>query len=71
MEELSSDIIIYLLGLASMWGSLQARLIALEKKVELHNNAVERLTVAERQIAVQAEQISETQHRLSEWQLIY
>ena len=71
METINSDTVIYLLGLASMWGSLQARLKALEKKVELHNNAVERLTVVERQVAVQAEKISETQHRLNDWQTLY
>ncbi|MBQ2698461.1 MAG: hypothetical protein IJF62_00820 [Firmicutes bacterium] len=71
METFNSDTVIYLLGLASMWGSLQARLKALEKKVELHNNAVERLTVVERQVAVQAQQISEAHERLCEWQMMY
>lgn len=48
MENLSVDIVIYLLGLAAMWGSLQQRIKDLEKKVEKHNNLVERMTAVEK-----------------------
>ena len=43
----SWNIVIYLLGLAAMWGSLIWRVGALEKKVDKHNNLVERMTAME------------------------
>lgn len=43
----SWNIVIYLLGLAAIWGALNARLAELEKKMDKHNNLVERMTVAE------------------------
>lgn len=54
MESLSIDIVIYLLGLAAMWGSLQQRITSLEKKVEKHNNVVERVAVVEKKIELHA-----------------
>jgi len=42
------------------------RLEQLEQKVQLHNNAVERLTKAERDIEVQKEQIKVANHRIDD-----
>lgn len=39
----SLDIVIYLIGLAATAGTIIARISALEKKVEKHNNVVERV----------------------------
>ena len=39
----SWNIVIYLLGLAAIWGALNARLAVLEKKMDKHNNLVERM----------------------------
>ena len=47
---LSADIVLYLLGLAAMWGSLIWRVGALEKKVDKHNNLVERMTALETRV---------------------
>ena len=44
---ISADIVLYLLGLAAMWGSLIWRVDALEKKVDKHNNLVERMVALE------------------------
>jgi uncharacterized Rmd1/YagE family protein len=48
------NIVIYLLGIAVMWGSMQQEVKALrrdierlEEKVTKHNNLVERLTIVE------------------------
>lgn len=40
--ELTQDLIIYLLGLAVVWGSVLQRLKALEKKQDVHNGIIER-----------------------------
>lgn len=47
----SGDVVVYLLGLAVVWGSLLWRVGALEKKVDKHNSVVERMTSAEGEIA--------------------
>jgi len=45
----SGDVVVYLLGLAATWGAIMWRIGALEKKVDKHNNLVERMyTVEER-----------------------
>lgn len=44
------NIVVYLLGLAATWGSLNWRLAELEKKMDKHNNLVERMTIAEGEI---------------------
>lgn len=72
-----SDIIVAALALigtiaGSMIGSnktaalVSYRLEQLEKKVNLHNNAVERLYKAEQAIEVQKEQIKVANHRLED-----
>ncbi len=43
----SFDMVVYLLGLAAVAGSILSRISALEKKVEKHNNFIERLTKVE------------------------
>jgi hypothetical protein len=57
--QLSWDIVVYLLGIAVTWGSVLARLKALEKKMDRHNNLVERM------VAVEASAKS-AHHRLDE-----
>lgn len=37
------DVVVYIVGLAVMWGSLTQQVKTLEKKVEKHNNLVERI----------------------------
>ena len=39
----TGDTVLYLLGLAVVWGSLLWRVGELEKKVDRHNNLVERM----------------------------
>ena len=39
----SWNIVIYLLGLATTWGAVMWRIGELEKKVDKHNNLVERM----------------------------
>ena len=46
----NGDVVIYLLGLAAMWGSLIWRVDALEKKVDKHNNLVERMVALETRV---------------------
>ncbi len=48
--QLTNDVVIYLLGLAAVWGTLLWRVAALEKKMDKHNNAVERLAVVEQDV---------------------
>ncbi len=43
----SGDLVVYLLGLAAVWGSLLQRVNALEKKMDKHNNLVERMVAVE------------------------
>lgn len=45
--EFSFDMVVYLLGLAATAGSILSRISILEKKVEKHNNFIERLTKVE------------------------
>ena len=44
---LSGDIVVYLMGLAATWGAVMWRIAALEKKVEKHNNLIERVAKLE------------------------
>ncbi|EHL65470.1 hypothetical protein [Cloacibacillus evryensis] len=48
--QLTNDIVVYLLGLSAVWGTLLWRVAALEKKMDKHNNAVERLAVVEQDV---------------------
>ena len=45
---------------------IEYKLDQLTRKVDLHNNAVERLYIAEQAIAVQKEQIKVANHRLDD-----
>jgi len=62
MSELqfSGDLVVNLLGLAAVWGALMWRITALEKKVEKHNNLVERMAAVERDVR-------SAHHRLDDW----
>lgn len=46
----SGDLVVYLLGLAAVWGSLLQRVNTLEKKMDKHNNLVERMVAVETRI---------------------
>ena len=45
----SWNIVVYLLGLAATWGAVMWRIGELEKKVDKHNNLVERMYKVEEQ----------------------
>ena len=45
--QFSGDVVLYMLGLAVVWGSLLWRVGELEKKVDKHNNLVERMFIVE------------------------
>ena len=45
--QFSGDIVLYLLGLAATAGALMWRIQELEKKVDKHNNLVERMFIVE------------------------
>lgn len=51
MEGIAFDtnLVVYLLGLAATWGATMWRISALEKKVDKHNNLVERMYHVEEQ----------------------
>lgn len=48
---ISGDVVIYLVGLAATWGAAMWRISSLERKMDKHNCLVERMAVAERDIA--------------------
>ena len=58
----SWNIVIYLLGLAAIWGALNARLAELEKKMDKHNNLVERMYRVEDLAARNEGRIKELEH---------
>lgn len=47
MIEFDNSLLIYLLGLAVVWGTMITKINVLEKKMEKHNNLVERTYLAE------------------------
>ncbi len=53
------DIVVYLLGLAVVAGTILTRINALEKKVEKHNNLVEKVAVLERDVKTAFNKIDE------------
>lgn len=58
---LTNDIVVYILGLATVWGSLLWRVAALEKKMDIHNNAVLRLVAVERDMSSVKRRIDEVE----------
>lgn len=74
------DISAIIVGVLALVGTIVGNLIAsnktaalvtyrldqLEKKVQLHNNAVERLYKVEQKVAVQEEQIKVSNHRIDD-----
>lgn len=62
----SGDIVLYLLGLAATWGAVMWRISALEKKVEKHNQVLERQYISENKISVLEEQVKVANHRITD-----
>ena len=48
--QLSPDMVVYISGLAATWGAVMWRITALEKKVDKHNNLVERMARVEARV---------------------
>lgn len=51
--QVSGDVVVYLLGLAAVWGSLLWRVKELEKKMDKHNSFMERVAVSEEKLEQQ------------------
>ena len=66
MEYLDLDIVIYLLGLAAMWGDTKARLKYIEKRVDAHNHFDQRVKQLEKDVAVDEERIETANHRIAD-----
>jgi hypothetical protein len=66
MEYLDLDIVIYLLGLAAMWGDTRSRLSYIEKRVDAHNHFDQRVKNVETEVAVEKERIEVANHRISD-----
>ena len=66
MEKLDINIVIYLLGLAAVWGSIQQRVKTLEKKMDKHNCLVEKVYKLEKDQAVVEESIKVANHRIED-----
>lgn len=47
----SGDIVVYIIGLAASWGAIMWRLSSLEKRVEKHNNMIERTYILEGKVS--------------------
>ena len=62
----SGDIVLYLLGLAATWGAVMWRISALEKKVEAHNQLIQRTYALESRADVLDEQIKVANHRIAD-----
>ena len=66
MEQLDINIVIYLLGLAAVWGSIQQRVKTLEKKMDKHNGLIEKVYELEKDQAVVEESIKVANHRIED-----
>ena len=66
MEQLDINIVIYLLGLAAVWGSIQQRVKTLEKKMDKHNGLIEKVYKLEKDQAVVEESVKVANHRIEE-----
>jgi len=66
VEKLDINIVIYLLGLAAVWGSIQQRVKTLEKKMDKHNCLVEKVYKLEKDQAVVEESIKVANHRIED-----
>lgn len=66
MEQLDINIVIYLLGLAAVWGSIQQRVKTLEKKMDKHNGLIEKVYKLEKDQAVICESIKVANHRIED-----
>lgn len=61
----TTDTVIYLLGLAATAGTIIARISALEKKVDKHNNVIERVYSLEADVGTIKRDIKEIREELS------
>lgn len=61
----TTDIVLYLLGVASMAGAILARISILEKKVDKHNNVVEKVYALEADVGIIKRDIKEIREELS------
>ena len=66
MEQLDINIVIYLLGLAVVWGSIQQRVKTLEKKMDKHNGLIEKVYKLEKDQAVVEESVKVANHRIED-----
>ena len=58
------EIVVYLLGLAVTAGTIISKISMLEKKVEKHNQLVERMAVVERDLKTAHKRIDELREEL-------
>lgn len=60
----TTDIVVYLLGLAATAGTIMARIGALEKKVDKHNSVVERTFKLEERAKSNTHRLDEIEERM-------
>lgn len=60
------NMVVYLLGLAATAGTIISKISTLEKKVEKHNQLVERMAVAERDLKTMFRRLDELREELHE-----
>ena len=76
MENLDSlrfwvQIMLYAISVGIIYGSIRTQMKYLEKKVDMHNNAVERLYKAEKKLDVIEEKQKVANHRIDDLQHIH
>ena len=76
MENLDSrrfwvQIMLYAISVGIIYGSIRTQMKYLEKKVDMHNNAVERLYKAEKKLDVIEEKQKVANHRIDDLEHIH
>ena len=76
MENLDSlrfwvQIMLYAISVGIIYGSIRTQMKYLEKKVDMHNNAVERLYKAEKKLDVIEEKQKVANHRIEDLEHIH
>lgn len=76
MENLDSlrfwvQIMLYVISVGIIYGSIRTQMKYLEKKVDMHNNAVERLYKAEKKLDVIEEKQKVANHRIDDLEHIH
>ena len=76
MENLDSlrfwvQIMLYAISVGIIYGSIRTQMKYLEKKVDMHNNAVERLYKAEKKLDVIEEKQKVANHRIGDLEHIH